>query len=361
MKKLVSIIVPAYNVAPYLEHCLLSVIHQTYSNLEIVVIDDGSEDDTLEIAYRVAKTDERITVLHQENSGVSAARNRALAQAKGFYCAFVDGDDSLEPDAIEVMVDGLEREGADWLNCQYHRVTPTGERLESYQFIKGLKNLEGEQEKFEFLFRELLVYLVGYEVWNKLYCMDIIRENKLHFAEGCRIGEDLGFNICYTVFARKLLCIEDRCYNYCVRGDSAMSQVDSLRKNMEQYVRFLSHVYETLQERSDCSWLKEHFYLLFVRTMENAQRGYPTWEIAQTVETLSGRDFYIAQAREIVTHKKEMETVYEGEEGKLRFRSYLSILKELEQSTLSQRIYLEIYALYRKLKGREDLSKMKQP
>src|SRR5690554_2682260 len=100
----VSIIIPVYNKAPYLDSCISSVINQTYKNLEIIIIDDGSTDNSLEICENYRKKDERIQLISQENQGVSVARNKGIQKASGEWIYFLDADDYLELDAFEILV-----------------------------------------------------------------------------------------------------------------------------------------------------------------------------------------------------------------------------------------------------------------
>ena len=112
-EKLVSVIIPAYNIEDYIGRCLDSVISQTYKNLEIIVVDDGSRDHTGEILDNYAKKDRRIKVIHKENGGVSSARNKGIEAAEGDYIGFIDGDDLIEPEMYKTLVDLLEEENAD--------------------------------------------------------------------------------------------------------------------------------------------------------------------------------------------------------------------------------------------------------
>ena len=108
MDKLVSVIIPAYNIERYISRCLDSIMAQTYNNLEIIVIDDGSKDQTAEILDDYQKRDSRIIVVHKENGGVSSARNNGLDIATGDYISFVDGDDLIESNMYEILVKILE-------------------------------------------------------------------------------------------------------------------------------------------------------------------------------------------------------------------------------------------------------------
>ena len=109
----VSVILPAWNVSPYLRQCLDSIVSQTLTNIEIICVDDGSTDGTLDILREYAEKDSRILVIHQENQGAGAARNNAMRYAKGKYLSFLDSDDFFEPDMLEKSWEAAERNNAD--------------------------------------------------------------------------------------------------------------------------------------------------------------------------------------------------------------------------------------------------------
>ena len=130
MEKLVSVIIPAYNIERYISRCLDSIMAQTYNNLEIIVIDDGSKDQTAEILDDYQKRDSRIIVVHKENGGVSSARNNGLDIATGDYISFVDGDDLIESNMYEILVKILEKEKTDIAHCGYQMIFP--DRVDYY-------------------------------------------------------------------------------------------------------------------------------------------------------------------------------------------------------------------------------------
>lgn len=119
MRPLVSVIIPVYNVGEYIEQCLRSVMSQSYSNLEIIVVDDGSTDSTFDICSRLAQEDNRILIIHIENSGVSVARNVALKNAKGEYIGFIDGDDLIEPKMYEILMNQMSASTSDIVICGF--------------------------------------------------------------------------------------------------------------------------------------------------------------------------------------------------------------------------------------------------
>lgn len=169
---LVSIIVPVYNVAPYLGECLDSIVGQTYGNLEIIVVDDGSTDGSGSLCDEYAKRDGRIRVIHQPNRGLSAARNAGLDTAKGDYISFVDSDDAVSP----VFIEALLSAGADVAQCASCRSLVEFRRVGLHPVFDGLSNLEAsERMQFDSTGDATVV-------WNKLYCRRLFEG--IRFPEG---------------------------------------------------------------------------------------------------------------------------------------------------------------------------------
>ena len=216
---MVSVIIPVYNVENYVEKTLKSVINQTYKDLEIIVIDDGSTDRSPEIVDRIAQTDERIRVFHTKNGGVSAARNKGLDIAKGRYVAFLDSDDYIEPDMYEKMVDAAEKNNCDAVQCSYY----TGDVDNSVEReVPGL--YRGQQAV------KLVLRVTGASVCNKLFSSTVLSD--VRFKENLSIGEDRIFNIDAFSKCSCVTVIDDILYHYVQRDTSAMHAKLS-RKNID--------------------------------------------------------------------------------------------------------------------------------
>lgn len=202
----ISIIVPVYSVEKYLPQCLNSLINQTYTNLEIICVNDGSPDRSYEILQRYATQDARIRVITQENQGVSAARNRGLAVAQGDYIMFVDGDDWIDLDTCQRAVETAEKYGTDVVFWSYVREY----EHESKEKLMPLDNetvLYGDEAKYMLHRRQL--GLLGEElahpeyadsmvtVWGKLYTNRLLRRSGAEFVNIRKIGtsEDAVFNM----------------------------------------------------------------------------------------------------------------------------------------------------------------------
>ena len=125
-ERLISVIVPVYKVENYLNQCLESIVKQTYSNLEILLVDDGSPDRCPEICDEWARREKRVRAIHKQNGGLSDARNAGLALAQGELVMFVDSDDWIAPEMAEKMLEAMEREEADMVICQYIKALPDG-------------------------------------------------------------------------------------------------------------------------------------------------------------------------------------------------------------------------------------------
>ena len=188
MKKKISVIVPIYNVEQYVEKCVQSILGQIYSNLELILVDDGSTDNSSTLCDRLAKTDNRIKVVHKENGGLSDARNTGLDVATGDYIGFVDGDDYIDSDMYQILVENLEKYDADISCCRYTCVWETGEEkpvgntgaINVYHGLEALK---------EYIYGKTMDPFV----WNKLYKAELINgEKQLRFIKGI-LGEDNPF------------------------------------------------------------------------------------------------------------------------------------------------------------------------
>lgn len=180
----VSVIIPAYNVESYIEKCVRSVLEQTYSNLELIVVNDGSLDKTAHIIDEISRQDSRFVVVHKNNGGVSAARNSGLSLCTGDYVVFVDGDDYLASDYIEYMLSLVEQTGADFClsrNCY----TRKGEMQEQEDRIETLS----PEDATALLLSPAVI--VG--CWNKIYKRSLLLENNLRFSSELFYGEGLSF------------------------------------------------------------------------------------------------------------------------------------------------------------------------
>ncbi len=360
MVKEVSIIIPAFNAEEYIGKCLESVCRQSYDNLQIIVVDDGSCDRTLEIADSFSKKDSRIRGYHKNNGGVSSARNLGLRYAHGDYITFLDADDEMEEDAVAVLVREMEAHEADWVSCQYSRWDEDGNRLEDYNFVVGDRSFASDKDRIEFLLKEYLNYQVGYEVWGKLYRADIIKDNGLLFSEDVHIGEDLAFNIEYLTFAGKLYCISDRCIRYKVRENSAMGRHVGLSDKISEDIHLLK-VLRNYYHSEGNDELLNAFTLLFAKMLEHSYLGHDAVEVVQALRNVGDRGFAADWYREFKFIKKEFVSLNPTEVARLKYRYHMYIRASLCGEPIMDSIARFVYNCYRVVRGRGAIERWKMP
>ena len=204
----VSILVPCYNVEKYITQCLDSIIHQTYTNLQIVLVDDGSSDNTLNILNEYASKDSRIEVYHQENQGVAIARNVLLSKIKGDFFLFVDSDDWIELDMVEFLVGKVKETKADVITCG--NVINDNPVSSEYNHKILLRNEAIERFLYHIEFRGSLC--------NKLVNSSLLHNCKFHC--GISLGEDALFCWHFLQYANKVLFTDRQLYHYRMNNDS---------------------------------------------------------------------------------------------------------------------------------------------
>ncbi len=215
---IISVIVPAYNIEAYIGRCMESIIKQTHTSLEIIVVDDGSTDQTGRIIDKYADLDKRIIPIHKKNGGVSSARFAGIDIATGVYIGFVDGDDYIEPKMFEHLLSNIVQYHADISHCGYKMIFPDG-RIDYYYNTKKIllqDNIKGLKDLVSGSFVEP-------GLWNKLFSIKLFESLPEYkkLISSVRINEDLLLN--YFLFKGATYSIyEDVCpYNYILRSNSA--------------------------------------------------------------------------------------------------------------------------------------------
>lgn len=217
---LVSIIVPIYNAAMDMVPCLESIKHQRYQNLEVLLVNDGSSDASLEICRMYARLDPRVIIIDKENTGVSGTRNAAIERARGKYLQFVDSDDQLDPNATRLLVEAAEETQSDLVICNYCSVMPDGKTT-----VHGFMQPYTRMDKAQFarcLMEEPASFYYGV-MWNKLYRADLVRAHTdVRCSEEMTWSEDLYFNLTYIRYAERFFALTAPIYNYYDNPGSAV-------------------------------------------------------------------------------------------------------------------------------------------
>lgn len=224
----ISIIVPAYNVAPYIERCLDSIINQTYKNLEIIVIDDGSTDETLSIMNEYAKKDSRIKVIHQNNVGLVQTRENGIGIASGDFVTFVDSDDYIELNMYEKLINNMIEYNADISHCGVNFCFADSKNVPHYgtQRIIVQDNFTGLKDLLEGI-------IIEPALWNKLYKRDLLYNSCLDIS--ILNNEDLLRN--FVLFSRSNRSVyEDFCGYQYVQREGSMSKDSSKSIEISKHI-----------------------------------------------------------------------------------------------------------------------------
>ena len=210
MKK-VSIILPVYNSEKTIENTISSVLAQDYDNFELIVINDGSKDNSDSICRRIACRDNRIVYYKKENSGVSNTRNFGIDKSSGDYITFIDSDDVMLPDFLSKMV-GCVTDSVNLVVCGYYSILNNISKKFTYEktIISDDMSFVIETLQSRFLFNQ---------VWNKLYSSKIIKDYNIRFDSSIDLGEDLKFNIDYLLYVDRIMILENPLYNYIISNN----------------------------------------------------------------------------------------------------------------------------------------------
>lgn len=252
---LISVIVPIYNVDKYLDACIESAVSQSYRNIEIILVDDGSTDRCPEICDAWAEKDSRIRVIHKENGGLSDARNKGMASSTGAFISFVDSDDILEPEYIEYLYRAICETGADLSECRYEKFTGSPEPVNSPKSL----NTPVIQSKEEALYHFCnFVKPPNHMVWDKLYRRELVENEKFLYG---RQSQDVLFSCHVFGKCNKIALVDNILYHWRVHSESASGRflkqrldaletywlsINYLEENYPQFVKDCKNHYLTL-------------------------------------------------------------------------------------------------------------------
>lgn len=217
---MISIIIPVYNAESYLDKCIESVITQTYTDWECILINDGSKDNSASICDSWVKKDSRISVIHQPNKGVSAARNRGIKESKGEFIVFIDSDDWVEPNYLSDMLNAILKYNSDLvITGQIHHKPKRNITIFKPQEILFFELTKNSTSDF--------IKNIGffYGPYSKIFKADIIKKNNIKFPIDFSLGEDLLFNFQYLENIKYILCLPVANYNYRILNSGSLTSI----------------------------------------------------------------------------------------------------------------------------------------
>lgn len=217
MKSIISVIIPIYNVEKWLPSCINSILNQSFKNIELILVNDGSKDRSREICEEYAKKDNRIKVINQNNCGVSSARNTGIKVATGKYVTFIDPDDTISQEYFETMYSIAELNKCDavvsgYINIPSNKISITNFKLytimHGQDFVLSSSNIHSNND---------LCF-----VWRYIYKLNIIKEKNITFNENIYTGSDVVFNLEYLLECNRVYAIEDQLYYYTENRDDSI-------------------------------------------------------------------------------------------------------------------------------------------
>lgn len=214
---MISIIVPVYNVEAYLRNTIQSIINQTYTDFELILINDGSIDNSGKICDEYKSIDSRIKVKHILNAGVSNARNIGLELSEGEKIIFIDSDDTIEKDMLYILNENSEH--FDLLICGYNSINILNGKVEKIYDNKNVFN----KNTFLLNINNIIEKKILNSPCNKIYNRKIVEDNSIRFDKDINMGEDLMFNLAYIDNCDNIICIEECLYNYYIYGENSLS------------------------------------------------------------------------------------------------------------------------------------------
>lgn len=290
METAVSVIVPIYNVEKYLDRCIESILGQTFSDFELILVDDGSPDRCPQICDEWAKKDERIRVIHKENGGLADARNCGIAGAVGRYTTFVDSDDWVESEFLEVLYKGAVEHNADVVQCNFQRVYSNKTILQTsepdiYDVHKIRTALLQEMANDKLL-------KMSNSRWNKLYETGVLKKAMYLTDTAIAMGEDFLLNFAVFGYCKKIVVLDTKpLYNYLFNEESISSRYKARNKfdsslfyeNLEK----IAKVHGCYQDNKD--YLRNQKLVLYIyecaiSTWSHREKKQEIWELISMID-----------------------------------------------------------------------------
>lgn len=330
-KHKVSVILPVYNSEDTIEKTIRSVLAQTYKNIEIIVINDGSTDETEKICKSLEEKNHNIRYFKIENSGVSTARNIAIQKATGEYIAFIDSDDEYHENFIKYMLNDMLDNKVDFITCGY---TTFGANTDIYTF--------SEDKVFDIIDERYILELQRIpafnQIWNKLYNTEVLRRNNILFRKDIDLGEDFIFNLDYIRNINKTMYICDLLYNYKVTGNGLNNKYRENRFNIEyQLLKELEKCFK--DQKYNMQPLYEQYVKIYFYGIVNIFNKNNRISIKEKNEEL--KKFILNEK-----YRKELEDV----DSKIINKKYKIIIRILEKNDFRLKILISIYILKKMLK-----------
>ena len=258
---LITVIIPVYQAKQYIAKCVESIQRCRTNNYEIILIDDGSTDGSGYLCNQISSHDTRIITLHQNNQGVSHARNRGIENARGKWIWFVDADDEVVPNALDILTDAIKDSDSDTILSGLINVLQNGN-----------KQIDCPERKYDIDKEILLERIFAFQNGMILFSQEIIQRYSLKFSTDIKIGEDLEFQYKYLLLCKKTITLGRPLYIYFRREGSAMLSHESIERNAYDSLKATTNIlnYATKMKIIDKRWLSLRLRLLLKASIQSA-------------------------------------------------------------------------------------------
>lgn len=333
---LVSIIVPVYNVEKYLKRCIDSLLLQTFTNFELILVDDESTDSSGAICDIYAEQDDRITVIHKKNGGVSSARNAGLDVAVGEYVTFCDSDDYVNYDWLEVLLCAINSNNVDMVASNWKAVDDTGKELFFSKYKPHLRGFSTINDKLIYIQYSVLEEKTGWAIYTRIFKLNILNENNIRFCETCEnYAEDLAFVMEYILYCRSV-CSVDYCgYFYYQRSNSMMHnckneiKLNALNEVSKHFAFFLKNL--TVDDRKVSKRLAIVHLLIMGNQYAKLTNGDSLQCLSNEINKIVDKRWYKKQTRKL-------------------FFSYKTLKEQFGEFTAKRILLFSSYCLHEKYK-----------
>lgn len=273
---MISIIVPVYKVEKYIKQCVDSIIAQTYKDIEIILVDDGSPDNCPYICDNYAKADSRIKVVHKKNGGLMSARQAGLRAATGDYIGFVDGDDWIEPDMYEHFAAVIEKYNPDMALCEFYFAYPQKDELSSQKLSKPyFEKDDMEQEIYPTMLFKGVYFMTGINpcCWSKVFKRELLEKNLYNVTTKIKIGEDAAFTYPCLLEANSVAYVDKFLYHYRINQESMTKAYDI---HLEDTILIPFEILKDVFSGSEYDFSNQiNYYLIFLVNFVIRNEAHP--------------------------------------------------------------------------------------
>lgn len=314
-----SVIVPVYNVETYVEKCLRTLVEQTLEDIEIIVVNDGSTDNSKETVQKIAKQfPNKIVYVEKENGGLSDARNYGMPYAKGEYIAFLDADDYIEKDAYQKMYELAKKEDSDMVECDFYWEYPNKQKKDIGEIYHNKKEM---LEKIRVV------------AWNKLIKKEVLEKAKVTFPKGYRY-EDVEFTYKLIPFIEKVSFLKEPCIHYIQREGSISNSQNERTKEIFQVLDHVikdyqeKGIYEEYKKELEYVYVRYAFCSSFLRMVKIPNKEIRERVLQETWEKVN-REFPNWKKNEILRNKKSGKNLYMRSLNLVTFKIYSKIFRRI--------------------------------